>query len=481
MGPLLLTFLIVLFIMIMQFLWKYIDDLVGKGLDFKTLGNLLFYFALSFIPMALPLAILLASLMTFGNFGENFELTAIKSSGVSLQKFMTPLIVFVIIISVAAFFFSNNVLPITNLKSRSLLFDIQRQRPELNITVGQFYNGIEGYSIRISEKDYKTNLMKRVLIYDHTDRLGNVAVTYADSGYMRMTPDERNLIFTLYNGYSFNEIDMDSRSRRRGQDHSFPARKDRFDHQVLILELTGFGLNRTDENLFKNSEVMLNLNQLETAADSLNQLLYRRKELFTKTMLDNQLFTGTRKIKAFLNDTTSKFQPIDTVPFNPRDVLATLNYGDQINIIQNALMQARSSKNFVTTSKNTLVSRRKIIRRHQIEWHRKFTLSFACFIFFFIGAPLGAIIRKGGLGMPVVVSVLFFLVYHITSMSGEKFVRQDVLDPATGMWLSSAFLLPIGIFLTYKSTNDSSIMNINTYIEWPKKKLEAFLKRYQQQ
>ncbi len=469
-GPLLLTFLIVLFIMIMQFLWKYIDDLVGKGLDFSTLGELLFYFTLSFVPMTLPLAILLASLMTFGNMGENFELTAIKSSGVSLQRFMKPLVVFVVIISLSAFYFSNNVLPITNLKSRSLLFDIQRQRPEFSITEGQFYNGIEGYSIKISEKDYKTNLLKRIFIYDHTEKLGNISLTYADSGYMNMTPDEQNLIFTLFNGYSYNEVQSRSRKRRRTiGNSSYPGRKDTFEKETIVLRLTGFGLSRTDEDLFKNNYSMLNLTQLEQATDSLTQLLERRKSLFKKTLVNSQLFTGSVRIKRLQADTLYNFEPMDSVPFNPRNVLASLSQSQQIQIIQSVLMRARSSKNFVTTSKNTVLSRKKNIRRHQIEWHRKFTLSFACLIFFFVGAPLGAIIRKGGLGMPVVISVLFFLLYHITSMSGEKFVKQDVLSAASGMWMSSMVLLPIGIFLTYKSTNDSQIMDINTYLDWPKK------------
>jgi len=254
--------------MIMQFLWKYIDDLVGKGLELKVIGQLLFYFGVSFIPMALPLAILLASLMTFGNFGENFELTAIKAAGVSLQRFLTPLIVMVTIISIIAFYFSNNILPVTNLKSRSLLYDIQRQRPEFNITAGQFYNGIEGYTIRILEKDYETNLLKKILIYDHSEKMGNISVTYADSGYMKITPDEQNIYLILYNGYSYNEVRDKSKKRRNRKDKSYPLRKDHFEKESIVMKLTGFGLNRTDENLFKNSRSLQSLSQERPSSSS---------------------------------------------------------------------------------------------------------------------------------------------------------------------------------------------------------------------
>ncbi len=468
--------------MIMQFLWKYIDDLVGKGLDMTIISQLLFYFGMSFVPMAFPLAILLASLMTFGNLGENFELTAIKSAGVSLQRFLSPLIVMVILISIGAFYFSNNVLPITNLKSRSLLYDIQKQRPEFNITEGQFYNGIEGYSIKIAEKDFNTNLLKKILIYDHTKKMGNISVTYADSGYMRITPNEQSIYLTLYNGYSYNEITDKSKKRRSRKDKSYPERKDRFEKEIIILKLTGFGLNRTDEDLFKSNYSMLNLKQLSTNTDSMNNLLEKRKNLFINSLVKNQLFTNTASLKrvhkkAEADSLLTKSQKvIDTIPFIPRDILSSQSQSEQESIVEKSLMMARSSKNFITTTKNSIIARRKLIRRHQVEWHRKFTLSFACLIFFFIGAPLGAIIRKGGLGLPITISVVFFVLYYIVSLSGEKFVRQDVMGPFAGMWLASFILLPIGVFLTYKATNDSSIMNVETYLKWPKKLISSLKK-----
>ena len=476
-GPLVLTFLVVLFVMVMQFLWKYIDDLVGKGLDIKTILELLFYFGLSFVPMALPLGVLLSSLMTFGNMGENFELTAIKSAGVSLQRFMFPLVILIILLSIGAFYFSNNVLPVTNLKSRSLLYDIQRQRPEFNITPGQFYNGIDGYSIKIAEKDYNTNLLKRILIYDHSEKAGNLSVTYADSGYMKISADEQSIVLTLYNGYSYNEIRNNSKKRRK-KDKSYPERKDRFEQETIILSLTGFGLNRTEENLFKSHYAMLNMQQLSFATDSMYQLLDRRKELFVNTMSRNQLFSSSEAVKRFHRSPEIDISQTDSVPFLPKDIISSLSQSEQELIIEKSLMMARSTKNFVTTSKNTVMSRKKTIKRHEVEWHRKFILAFACFIFFFIGAPLGAIIRKGGLGLPVTISVLFFVIWYIISLAGEKAVRQEILDPFIGMWISSLILFPLGIFLTYKATNDSSIMNIDTYLKLPKKLISSLTSKY---
>ena len=461
--------------MIMQFLWKYIDDLVGKGLELTVISQLLFYFGMSFVPMAFPLAILLSSLMTFGNLGENFELTAVKSAGVSLQRFLSPLIIMVLFISIGAFYFSNNILPITNLKSRSLLYDIQKQRPEFNINEGMFYNGIEGYSIKIAEKDYKTNLLKKILIYDHSEKMGNISVTYADSGYMRIAPNEQSIYLTLYNGYSYNEVIESSKKRRSRKNKSYPERRDRFEKEIIILKLTGFGLNRTDEKLFKSNFSMLNLNQLTTATDSMNLLLKNRKDLFINTLEKNQLFSNTASLKRIhkkmgADSLGTKNQTItDSIPFIPKKILLSLSQSEQETVVEKALMMARSSKNFITTTKNSILARRKLIRRHQVEYHRKFTLSFACLIFFFIGAPLGAIIRKGGLGLPITISVIFFVLYYIVSLSGEKFVRQEVMGPFAGMWLASFILLPIGVFLTYKATNDSAIMNTETYLKMFKK------------
>ena len=464
-GPLVLTFFIVMFLMIMQFLWKYIDDLVGKGLHANVLAELLFYLAASFVPMALPLAILLAALMTFGNFGERFELTAMKSSGIPLQKIMLPVFYLMIFLTVFAFYFANNILPVANLKSRALIWDIQQQRPELNIKAGEFYNGIEGYSIKIGRKDFRTNMLYNILIYDHTEKRGNVAVTYADSGKMIITPDKKDLVFNLFHGRSYYELPV-NKKKRYGKEKTYPFRQDHFEDQTIIIKLTGFGLKRTDENLFKNHYSMLNLRQLEHFTDSLSRKLEERRQSAKKTIW-GQLFGEARYFRNMhKKDSTLAEKYAGMPPFNLQAVFDTLDPSLKQSITEDALSSAQGTRDYVRNMGKIIESHIKYIRRYQIEWHRKFTLSLACVIFFFIGAPLGAIIRKGGLGMPVVISVVFFVFYYIISMSGEKFVREDVWSPMTGMWISTFILLPIGIYLTYKSTNDAAIMSSEAYSQF---------------
>ncbi len=463
-----MTFFIVMFILLMQFLWKYIDDLVGKGLELDVIAELLLYASAGLIPMALPLSTLLASLMTLGNLGENNELLAMKSAGISLPRIMRPLIIITIVISISAFFFSNNVLPYTNLKMSSLLWDVRQQRPELYIRVGVFNNDIEGYSIKIADRDPQTNLMEDILIYDHRSKDGNMVVTVADSGYMRLTSDEKYMVVTLYNGYTYDEM-IESRAVRRSDNRKFPARRNSFDEQVILLELKGFGFERTNDDLFKSSYHAKNLVQLRESRDSLNREIERRREGFRNSMLRNTL------IKNPLGLTRDSSTTIRFV-FNADSILKTMPSQTQLSIYRRALQSAQSAKKFVGSTTSELHSRTKYKARHEIEWHRKFSLSFACFVFFFIGAPLGAIIRKGGLGMPVVVSVLFFVVYYVISLTGEKFARELMWEPYEGMWVSSLILLPLGAFLSYKATTDSVIMNADFYIE-SVKKLVKFHKR----
>ncbi|MGE0078606.1 MAG: LptF/LptG family permease [Bacteroidales bacterium] len=460
-GPLVMTFFIAMFILLMQFLWKYIDDLVGKGLDWSVISELLLYASAGLVPMALPLATLLASLMTLGNLGENNELLAMKSAGISLPRIMVPLIFATIFISISAFFFSNNVLPYTNLKIASLLYSVKQQKPELIIKEGVFTNLIEGYSIKVSDKDPKTSLLKKVLIYDHSSDKGNTTVTYADSGYMKPTSDQQFLVATLFSGYSYKEI-TDNKSPRKNPTSKFPAQKQTFEKQVIVFELRGFGLQRTDENLFKDSYQAMNLNQLSNAKDSLVNAFNMQAEAFSKNVTRNSLMRNP-------NWYTRKQGVKTTYKINIDSLYTSLTPVQKQNAVQHALDYARSSKSYISSTKDEFFYKKKYITRHIIEWNRKFTLSFACFVFFFIGAPLGAIIRKGGLGMPVVISVLFFIVYYIITISGEKFARELVWNPISGMWVSSFILLPLGIFLSYKATNDSAIMNADFYIEAAKK------------
>lgn len=456
-GPLVLTFCISLFLLLMQFLWKYIDDLVGKGLDFSVISELLMYALAGLVPMALPLSILLASLMTFGNLGEHYELISLKSAGISLPRIMSPLIILTLIISIGAFFFSNNVLPYTNLKMGTLLFDVRHQRPEVSIKEGVFYNGIEGYSIKIGKKNKANGELYNLMIYNHSARMGDVEVTIADSGRMEVTKDKKYLILSLYSGNTYTEV----KERKRNIRKTHPYRHDKFAEQKIIINLSGYGFKRTDENLFKNNYQMLNLKQLAYADDSLKKSFSAYEKRFSRNLLRTNFFR--KEIKNDNNIIHSYDTLKSTLRFD--SVFNALSVTDKKRVLNQALNYARTTKSYISSTKTDLLNKRKWIGRHEIEWHRKFTLPFACFILFFIGAPLGAIIRKGGLGTPVVISVLFFVLYYVISITGEKYVRSCVMPAWEGMWLSSAIILPLGIFLTYKASKDSVILNIDSYID----------------
>ncbi len=466
----------------MQFLWKYIDDLIGKGLEFNIIAEFMLYTTATLVPLAMPLAVLLASLMTFGNLAENLELLAFKSSGISLVRIMAPVMIISLVISMGAFLFSNHVLPFSNLKMRSLLYDIQQQRPELTIKPGVFDNTLEGYSIRIGDKDNKTNLLRNIWIYDHTDKQGNVSVTIADSGYMKMSADEKHLQLTLYNGKSYRELQKQKKDERHIK--SYPHRRENFEYQEMIIEMTGFGLNRSDEKLFKNSYSMLNLSQLQHFDDSLTEdidlLLDKLNTTITKTLkgkpkgiLMNKSSFHPDSLKETLETRELRIQAIHV-----DSAYAELSKLERRRAISQSIKFARSNKSVTTSNVGTADWRYARLRRYQIEIHRKFTLSILCLVFFFIGAPLGAIIRKGGLGMPVIVSVLLFLIYYILSMMGEKFVRESIIPPYMGMWASTFILVPVSIWLTYKAANDSVIMNIETYFVWIKKLSQWMKKRF---
>jgi len=478
-GPLVLTFFFVIFVLLMQFLWKYIDDLIGKGLEWNVISEFLLYTSASLVPLALPLAVLLASLMTFGNLAENLELLAFKSSGISLIRIMAPVMVISALISVGAFLFANNVMPVTNLKMRSLLYDIQQQRPELTIKPGVFDNTLEGYSIRIGERDSKTSLLKDILIFDHTQKQGNTRVTVADSGFMRMSSDEKHLLLSLYNGHSYFELQKEKKDDRHIK--TYPLRRDKFDHQEMIIEMVGFGLNRTDENLFRNSYSMLNLNQLQHFNDSLTEEISGILDKFDRTIkvsLTDRPKSLMIKRDYLMRDTAEAWNEEDRIVMQLHldSAFSELNQLERRRAITYAINAARTNKSVITSNVGTSEWKWGRLRRYQIEIHRKFTLSILCLIFFFIGAPLGAIIRKGGLGMPVIVSVLLFIIYYIISMTGEKFVRESIIPPFMGMWISTVILVPVSIWLTIKAANDSVILNIETYFIWWKKWTDALSK-----
>ncbi len=463
-----MTFFIAVFLLLMQFLWKYIDEFVGKGIETAVMAKLLSYASVNFIPMALPLAILLSSIMTFGGLGENYELVALKSSGISLLRIMRPLIVFISIISVCALLFSNYVLPVANLKFYSLLYDVRNIRPEINIKPGIFFNGIDDYSIRVQKKNKKTNLLYGVMIYDHTNRQGNTTVIVADSGKMQLTEDKRYLLLTLYNGNKYDEL------RDNGQTDwrvTHPNQKDKFTEEDITIELTGFGFNRSDESLFMDNYKMLNIKQLVHAEDSLENLYVKRDSDYVQTIANIAFF---KKLEI---DTLANKRAIRDTFINADTLYKAFSKSDKMVVYQNAITIAKSQLSYITLSSDELSSRENYIVKHKVEFHLKFTLAFACLILFFVGAPLGAIIRKGGLGMPVVVSVLLFILYYIISLIGEKFAKELILPAWAGVWLSSAILFPLGLFLTYKAASDSVIFNIDLYVEPIRKFLDKLVKR----
>ena len=460
-GPLVFTFFIALFILLMQFLWLYIDDLVGKGLEWYIITELLFYASSTFVPLALPLAILLSSIMTFGNLGEHYEIVAMKAAGISLRKIMKPLVVLSFIISCIAFFFSNNVLPVANLKFKSLLYDVRKQKLAFDIKEGIFYNGMEGFVMRVGSKDNDDKTIHNVMIYNHTDKRGNIDLTVAKSGLMESTPEGRYLIITLFDGYNYRE-NIDQKDYYKTK----PFQRTQFAKEIRRFDLSAFELSRTNEELFKKNYQMLNIKQLNTAIDSLNKIYFNRKRVVAKDFVKQYYF--------YTRIDSSQYAIASSGDSLQLDMLADFNNEETDKVMQRALDQARNIKRMIDTHEDDYLSREEHISKHKIAWHKKFTLSFACLLLFFIGAPLGAIIRKGGFGLPVVFSVLFFSIYHILSITGEKAAKAGAMDIYFGMWMSSLILLPFGIFLTYKSTTDSPLLDPES---WKKRFQKLFRKR----
>jgi lipopolysaccharide export system permease protein len=443
----------------------YIDELAGKGLTFEVLTELIYYFALTFVPMALPLAILLASLMTFGNMGEFSELTALKASGVPLQRIMRPLIFLLAFFCVISFFFSNNVLPYATLKAKTLLYDIRKKKPDVNIQAGTFYNGVPDYNIKVAKKNPETGLMQNIIIYDHSENRGNVSVTTADSGYMKLTEDETGLILILYNGKSFTEL-----PERKGSFNykTYPSRQDAFMERTVVIPLTGFDLERSEEGLLKSRAEMMNIAQLTSVIDSLNSKYTEKVEFGFKEFNEVKLYYEKNYIPGYavngFKEGTDTANKKELIKFDARSIFDSLPVLEKRTVLAKSIEDLKDAASFLSVKNESLHFDIRNIKRYEVEWNKKLTMSFACLVFFFIGAPLGALIRKGGLGTPAVISIFFFVIYYVMSLSGQKMVEEDVLGTFAGMWASSYILLPIGVFLTYKATTDSVIMNVDTYI-----------------
>jgi len=464
-GPFFMTFFIVVFVLLMQFLWKYVDDLVGKGLEFKVLAEMLFYAAFGLLPYAFPLAMLLASIMTFGALGEDYELVAMKSAGVSLFRIMRPLIIIAVSVTIIAFYFANNILPVTNLKFTTLMVSVKQQRPEMVLQEDVFNNGMDGYSIKVGKKDSKTNMLYDLKIYDHTKNKSNESVTVADSGYLRITEDKKYMVLRLFSGVNYQDITENTRSRKDRQKR--PFRTDKFEEQIIRVKVRNFEFNRRDEGIFRNWYRMLNIRQLALQEDTLNMDYYKRLRAYMLQINVNPAISSQIYNFTATHDSLKRRKTVesDTI-YNFDEVFDGIDKWVKAEIVANALQDARDNKQNLNLYQGQLYEKKKTINKYQMERHRKFTLSIAVLIFFFIGAPLGAIIRKGGLGMPVVVSILLFIAYYIVSMMGEKSAREDVWQMVGGMWFSSLIFLPVGIWLSYKAATDASIMTAEAYTKF---------------
>ncbi len=459
-GPLAMTFFISLFILVMQGLWRYVDDIVGKGLEISVMAELLFYVALQVVPMALPLAILLAALMTFGNLGENYELTAMKASGISLFRIMRPLIFVTAAVSVMAFWFSNNVLPVANLKFYTLLYSVRQQRPELELKERVYYDGVDGFRIKVGHKDRETGMLYDLIIHDHRDRINrNINVTMADSGKMDIDNKAGLIRLVLYSGVTYDEKVAMGNKRMTDRDKQL-YRHDEFSQEVFQIKVDGLDFSRTSEDVFKTNDRMKNLSQLAQDGDSLR---HKCDSIAIQLKTDIKSYTLKKTAYKFKNDSLLTLA-LDTAQIVHADSVAKVLTPRRLHTaMQNALRIAKSNKQVVDERALSYQNEKLKANRHDMEIHRKFSLPVACLVFFFIGAPLGAIIRKGGLGTPIVISILFFIFYYVIDTFGAKMAREDVWPVWCGMWLSSGVLALIGSFLTYKSATDSALFRSEAY------------------
>lgn len=589
-GPFLLTFVVVVFILLTQTMLKYFDDFVGKNLGFEVFAELIFYFSIFTTPVALPLAILLSSLMAYGNLGEHFELTAIKSSGISLLRTLLPIFVATLAIMVAAFFNNNYIVPKANLKAYSLLYDIKHKKPALDLKEGAFYSGIKGLSIKVNKK-YSEEQLEEIIIYDHRDNSGNNNIILADSGRMYTMLGERYLVLELYDGQRYAEFETPSSRRRVSYNEIEPYQVDEFESSKLVLSLAEFDFKRTREELFETNRLMRNINQLNGDIDSLTREILDLKYYFYRTINRNLLASMEDKItvppelarkkkikdslmlleeeklnvpaidtdETFQSDSLTeaasdslnkRLQDKDSLsspaldnseeirkPLNPKELLKDFPPKEQqtkdkkislkkafrkdkelqelkkqddvlqmrlgqigqgaeqkdslikqtvydsarigrvmhkidsaisedyvkINIYTQAVNKARYIKSHVSAEATKIQGRIEDLKKFEIEKHKKFSQAFACLVMFLIGAPLGAIIKRGGLGIPVIISILFFIVYYVLTMTGEKWARQGVVDPFMGVWGANFILLPIGLFFLKQARVDARLFDSDFY------------------
>lgn len=453
------TFFICLFIFMMQFLWRYVDELVGKGLEMSVMAQFFFYSALTLVPLSLPLAVLLASLITFGNFGERYELLAMKAAGISLLKIMRPLAIFVCGLVGVSFYFQNVIGPIAQAKLGTLIFSMKQKSPELDIPEGVFYSDIPDYNLKVAEKDRKTGMLYDVVIYNFKDGFENAHIIYADSGRMEMTADKQHLWLHLYSGDLFENLKTQNMKSK-----NVPYRRESFREKHTIIEFDS-DFNMADASIMSNTSIAKNMKMLQASIDSMNVLGDSIGRQYYQ-----ELSKGTYSSSYTLSrQDTFKIREAQIGHYNIDSLFNVASLMQKQKIISGAASRTESLAGDLSFKSYTMEANDYSMRKHKTEWHKKITLSLSCLLFFFIGAPLGGIIRKGGLGMPVIVSVLTFIIYYIIDNTGYKMARDGKWIVWMGMWTSSAILAPLGFFLTYKSNKDSVVLNADAYINWFKK------------
>jgi len=448
----------------MQFFWKYIDDLMGKGLEFYIILELLVYVSAYLIPLALPLAVLLSSIMTLGNFAENNELTALKASGMSLYKIMKPLMSFMIVLAIVTFYFSNYIIPVANLKMRTLIYDIQQTKIALVLKPGSFSKEITGFSIKVQKG--KDNSFEQITIYDETNPQF-IRVIKADSGQIYRSPNGDFLLFQLINGFMNEELPSSSPTFDKDGNPSYkeynPARKSHFTTATIKLDLSGFQIERTNEDLFKNQFEMMNIFQLTHAVDSSIAKYYEVTKTFSRGTLNDHIYNLSKEYKKS-NEFTNLSQDSSATSLQSDSVIISIDslnssqlriaYTEAISKIRRRLQNIESQTVLLKTKKDELL-------KIESEFHKKFALSVSIFILFFIGAPLGAIVKKGGFGAPVVIAVLLFMIYYVISITGENMLKSEVVVPWVGIWLSSFILAPFAVYLNIRASYDLPLIKFN--------------------
>lgn len=461
------TFFICLFIFLMQFMWRYVDELIGKGLTLDVLAHFFYYASLTLIPMSLPLAILLASLITFGNLGERFELLSMKAAGIPLVRILQPIIIFNILLCIGSFYFQNITGPEAQKKFYTLIYSMKQKSPELEIPEGIFYSEIPGYNIFVEKKGKENGMLYGVMIYSTTDGYEDAQIVLADSAELKTTADEKHLMLTMYAGERFRNMQAQGNMMARA---NVPYMRETFIQETDLIPFDN-NFNMMDANVFSGSAQTKNLREIETGLDS---LAHKSDSIGRSLFAYLQNTTYRRKVNIASQDSVK----IARQTLNFDTLYSKLTVSQQQGVLRNAMQKSTIATNEYEF--RGLISKDidQSTRTHWVEWHKKFTLSLACLFFFFIGAPLGAIIRKGGLGVPVVISVTIFIFYYIINVSGEKMAKSGEWVPWFGEWLSSMVLCPIGIFLTYKANKDSAVFNIEAYINVIRKILGLRISRH---